>query len=174
MPHNLFTRDSYDYFQRVSLNALADSEFEEDTSPANGSSIVVLGEYDGHRCLLAADTFPSTIMSALGRLPDRTGNRARLSLVKVPHHGSMNNNSSSLYRMIDCPRYLISTNGARHGHPHPEGVARILANKRGHADLYFNCRSDFNKMWLNEQARKDFDYTPHFPDDSKGGIRVVL
>ena len=162
------------YLGGIDVQALADSQFEEDTSPANGSSIVVLAEYDGHRCLLAADTFPSTIVSALARLPDQTGSRAKLSLVKVPHHGSMNNNSSTLYRMIDCPRYLISTNGARHGHPHPEGVARVLANKSGHADLYFNYRSDFNKMWLDEGARTEFDYTPHFPDESARGIRVEL
>jgi len=92
----------------------------EDASSANGSSIVLLAEYDGHRCLLAADTFPSTIATTLARVDNTRSSRVKLALVKVPHHGSMNNNSTDLYRMIDCPRYLISSNGSKHGHPHPQ------------------------------------------------------
>jgi beta-lactamase superfamily II metal-dependent hydrolase len=162
------------YLGDLGVKALADSEFKEDASAANGSSVIVLAEYEKHRCLFAADTFPSTVASALARLPDYNGRRLNLSLVKVPHHGSMNNNSNELYKMLDSPRYLISTNGDRHGHPHAEGVARILANKRGHADLYFNYLSDFNKMWLDAQTCKDFDYTPHYPEENKVGIRIEL
>lgn len=162
------------YLGGLDVRVLADRDYKEDASAANGSSIIVLAEYEDHRCLLAADTFPSTVVSALSRLPEYKGSRLKLSLVKVPHHGSMNNNSNDLYKMLDCPKYLISTNGDRHGHPHPEGIARILANKRGHADLYFNYRTDFNKMWEDDQTCKDFDYTAHFPVENKAGIRVEL
>jgi beta-lactamase superfamily II metal-dependent hydrolase len=158
----------------IDVKCLANTDFEEDTSEANGSSIVTLLEYDGHRCLLAADTFPSTLTSAFARLPGNKGGRVNLSLVKSPHHSSMKNNSNQLYKMIDCPRYLISTNGDRHSHPHPAGVARILANKRGPADLYFNYLSDFNKMWLDGDARNAYTYTPHYPDEGKSGLRVEL
>ena len=58
----------------------------------------------------------------------------------------MNTNSNELYKMLDCPTYFISTNGDRHRHPHLEGVARILVNKRGHTEPYFNYEPDFNKM----------------------------
>ncbi|MGA7239916.1 MAG: hypothetical protein WBY44_29820 [Bryobacteraceae bacterium] len=162
------------YLGGPDVKALADSEFKQDASPANGSSIIVLAEYEKHRCLFAADTFPSTVVAALRRLPDSNTRRINLSLVKVPHHGSMNNNSNDLYKMLDCPKYLISTNGDRHEHPHPEGVARILANKRGHADLYFNYRTDFNRIWADAQACKDFDYTAHFPEEDQAGIRIAL
>ena len=162
------------YLGGINVNELADEPFKEDTSPANGSSIVLLAEYEGHRCLLAADTFPSTIMAALARLDDKNGSRLKLSLVKVPHHGSMNNNSKDLYRMIDCPRYLISTDGSKHRHPHPQGVARILASKRGHADIFFNYRSDYNEMWLDKDAQRDFLYTPHFPREGEVGLRIEL
>jgi len=162
------------YLGGPEVKALADSEFREDTSSANGSSILLLAEYENHRCLFAADTFPSTLVAALSRLPESGARRIHLSLMKAPHHGSMNNNSNDLYRILDCPRYLISTNGAKHGHPHPEGVARILANKRGHADLYFNYKTDFNRMWADEQTCKDFDYTAHFPEEDQAGIRIEL
>lgn len=162
------------YLGGPDVKALAESNFKEDTSAANGSSIIVLAEYQGHRCLLAADTFPSTLVAALSRLPDFNSRRLKLSLVKVPHHGSMNNNSNELYKMLDCAAYLISTNGDRHRHPHPEGVARILANKRGHAELYFNYETEFNKMWADEQTCKDFDYTAHFPEKNQAGIKVTL
>jgi beta-lactamase superfamily II metal-dependent hydrolase len=162
------------YLGGVNVNELADEPFREDTSVANGSSIVLLAEYEGHRCLLAADTFPSTIMAALSRLDDRHGSRLNLSLVKVPHHGSMKNNSKDLYRVIDCPRYLISTDGSKHCHPHPQGVARILATKRGHADIYFNYRSDCNQMWLDRDLQNALKYTPHFPADGETGLRIEL
>jgi beta-lactamase superfamily II metal-dependent hydrolase len=162
------------YLGGINVRELADEPFKEDTSAANGSSIVLLAEYETHRCLLAADTFPSTIIDAIARLDDGQSSRVKLSLVKVPHHGSMNNNSEDLYRKLDCSRYLISTNGSKHGHPHPQGVARILTGKRGHADIYFNYCSDFNKMWLDPETQKTFSYTPHFPKDGQSGLRIEL
>ena len=162
------------YLGGPDVRALADAEFQEDASPANGSSIIVLVKYEKHLCLLASDTFPSTLISALYRLPDYSHGRLSLSLVKIPHHGSMNNNSNDFYKMLDCPKYLISTNGDRHGHPHPEGIARILVNKRGPADLYFNYTTDFNKMWADTQTCKGYDYTPHFPKENEAGIAIEL
>jgi hypothetical protein len=123
---------------------------------------------------LAADRFPSTITAALARQNDSKGGRVKLALVKVPHHGSMNNNSKDLYGKIDCPRYLIFTDGAKHCHPHLQGVARILTGKRGHAHLYFNYRSVFNQMWLDSEIRKEFRFTPHFPKKGEQGLKIEL
>jgi beta-lactamase superfamily II metal-dependent hydrolase len=163
------------YLGAIDITTLARSPFEEDTSLANGSSIVVLTEYGKHRCLFAADATPRALVSALQRLPYRQTGRIALSVVKVPHHGSMNNNSSELYRSLDCPNYLVSTNGDRHCHPHAEAIARIVEASRRPPHLYFNYRSPFNDMWRSEQvASADSRYTSHFPERDDEGLRVEL
>src|SRR5262249_13186011 len=123
----------------VNVEALATSEFKEDRAAANGSSIVLLIEFEGQRCLLAADAIPSDVTAALFRVPGLSGQRRiSLSACKVPHHGSKNNNSNDLYQMIDSPVFLVSTNGNRYEHPDAEGIARILYNKKERASLLFN------------------------------------
>jgi hypothetical protein len=59
---------------RIKVNELVDEPFQKDASAANGSSIVLMAEYEGDRCLLAGDPFPSTIMAALARLDKGSGN----------------------------------------------------------------------------------------------------
>lgn len=43
-----------------------------DSSVANGSSIAVILDYDGHRILLSGDAFPGVLVDALGRYPGGT------------------------------------------------------------------------------------------------------
>lgn len=162
------------YLGALDVKGIAERDFEEDRAVANGSSIVVLAEYGPHRCLFAADGFPGTIESGLRRLPATSHGRVKVSVVKVPHHGSAKNNSNDLYQMIDCPRYLISTNGMTHNHPDEEGIARILLNKKGVSHLYFNYKSPWNDMWEKDEYQKDYTYVAHYPEPGKEGLRLVL
>ena len=57
-------------------------------------------------------------------------NRLRLNMFKLCHHGSKANTWPSLLRLLDCTRFAISTDGARHERADPETIARILVNDR--------------------------------------------
>jgi beta-lactamase superfamily II metal-dependent hydrolase len=158
------------YLGSIDIGGLAESDFKEDRSPTNGSSIVLLAEYEGHRCLLGADAFPSDIVTTLNRLND--GHRVELSAMKVPHHGSRRNNSNELYKAVDCERFLVSTNGKKHGHPNDEAIARILLNKRYQATLLFNYYTDYNKIWNDTDTKDIWKYNAEYPQNENIGLRL--
>jgi hypothetical protein len=86
--------------------------FREDRSPANGSSIVVLAEFEGRSCLLGADALPSVLQQSVGRLlAERRLPKLDVDAYKLAHHGGKHNTSVDLLQQLRCQRYLFSTNG---------------------------------------------------------------
>ena len=151
----------YAYLGQRDVEEMANRPFEQDTAVANGSSIVLLAECEGQRILFGADAFPSEIAAGLRRFQDE--GRVALAALKVPHHGSRKNNDRDLYRMLDCGRFLISTNGKKHHHPNQEAVARILTNKRDRATLYFNYCTGLTKAW-DSDLKSTWNYTTCYGD----------
>lgn len=114
---------------------------EADDSIVNGSSITLLLEHNDVRVLLLADAWAADVVSSLRSL-NPGGTMMLFDAVKVAHHGSMRNTSPELLELIDSPRFLISTNGDRHGHPDVE-VLRAIVDRpaRFRRTLYFNYAS---------------------------------
>ncbi len=84
-----------------------------DADHIDGSSISFLLEYGDVSILLAGDAHASTLASSLGYLAaQRSVPRLKIDAVKLPHHESMGNVSSEWLQLVDCQRWLISTNGA--------------------------------------------------------------
>jgi len=122
------------------IEALARRDFDEDDSPANGSSIALLFECAGRRLLLAGDAHPSVIVEGLRELGYSAQSPLVLDALKLSHHGSRANTSDELLSMIRCDRYLISTNGKSFNHPDKECLARVIWANQERPDtvLYFN------------------------------------
>jgi hypothetical protein len=153
----------------------ADETFDEDTRPPNGSSIAFLAEYEDKAVLFTGDAYPSVLGSSLARLKkerDITG-QLGLDAVKLPHHGSRSNISKKLIDSVRCSRWLFSTNGSTHHHPHPEAVARVI-DAAPAPTLYFNFRSDESEVWDDDDLRNDHDYQTEYPEDDAGGLVVRL
>lgn len=152
---------------------LADVAFEEDTAAPNGSSIAFLLEFDGKRILFGADAHPSVLLHSLQLLAPGA-KRYKVDAFKLPHHGSMNNLSPELLSKLDCPCFLVSTNGSSFGHPHPEAIARILTLSSP-KQLCFNYRSDYTELWNDDGVRTYFgDYEARFPGAGKEGYEIKL
>lgn len=162
------------------IGAIAEHDFGEDSSRANGSSIALLAEYDGKRCLLAGDSYASDIGSVIIRIAEaRREDRLRVDAMKLSHHGGRKNTSNELLDLIECPRFLLSTSGKIYKHPHRESVARAIvhgnraAGQRG-PELFFNYRSERTMMWNNEAlSRGALPYRPRYPT-GEDGITVEL
>jgi len=150
--------------KKIDVDKLADSKFKNDSSKANGSSIAFLAEYDGKSCLFAGDAHsPVTQESIEALLEDSGDSRYAIDAFKISHHGGKTNLSSSLLDVLDCPRYLISTDGSHFQHPHPESVARILRHGGDKPELIFNYVSDFNKVWDSTKLRREYKYETQYP-----------
>jgi hypothetical protein len=99
-------------------------------------------------------------------LAERNQKSLRLDAFKISHHGSKNNTSAKLLSLVDCRRFLISTNGSRHGHPDQEAIARIVYRNHQNTEpteLYFNYRTTRNSVWDDDDLRYEWNYQVHYP-----------
>jgi beta-lactamase superfamily II metal-dependent hydrolase len=122
-----------------------------DESVANGSSIALLAEFEGRRCVLAGDAYAPVLESALRRAAaDRGEARLRLAAFKLPHHGSKKNVTPTLVQAVACDRFLVSTNGAMFGHPDDVAMRRVLEHGGAGARLAFNYRNEATGRWTQQ------------------------
>lgn len=151
----------------LDVEELLERPYSSDTREANGSSIAFLAEHDGRAVLFTGDAHPPVLEQSIIRLLRERGQTTlSLDALKISHHGSKNNTSTKLLEMLDCRRFLISTNGSRHGHPDQESIARIVHRNRERAEpteLYFNYHTNQNRVWDNDELKDDWNYQTHYP-----------
>ena len=157
--------------REIQVASLAAAGFEEDDSVANGSSIVLLAEYENQRVLLTGDAFPGDILEGLSRISGDSG-KITLSAVKLSHHGSKNNNNNDFFSALDCRNFMVSTNGKRHGHPDREGIARVIHNKREEPTLYFNYNHGNSLVWSDAGLQQKYGYKTVYADN--GHLKIDL
>lgn len=134
-----------------------------DPEPPNGSSIAFIAEWQGRRILLAGDAHPDLLAESLAPLAEKAGGRLPIDLFKVSHHGSRGNTTRRLVELLDCRRFLISTDGKRHGHPDPEAIARLLAySPVGERVLFFNYRTKRTDPWDDEELKAEHRYRTEY------------
>jgi hypothetical protein len=122
-----------------------------DRAVANGSSIAVILEADGRRLLLAGDAHARVMVDALRKTAARDGTqRVKVDVFKLAHHGSAGNVSRDLLRLLECDRFVVSTNGQYFNHPDVEAIE--LLGQRGDVErptVYFNYESDTTRAWTD-------------------------
>jgi len=154
------------------LVELAAAPYKPDSSVANGSSIaVLLTDDDGSTVLLGADAHAEVLVTALRRL--KPAGRIPVTLCKLPHHASAYNVSPALLATLDCRDWLVSTSGARHGHPDRAAIARIL-DRRDRSTLWFNYRVESTEEFAKPSLALRWGCTTVHPDAGRPGIRLEV
>ena len=155
--------------------ALADAKFKADTGAPNGSSIAFLAEFEGKAALLAADAHPTVLVQSVRKLlRERRSEKLRIDALKLPHHGSGKNLNVDLLKLLDCPRYLVSSDGSTFHHPDREAIARVIKYGGSERTLYFNYRSEFNDVWARKDLQAKYGYAAVYPKPEQEGLQVVL
>jgi beta-lactamase superfamily II metal-dependent hydrolase len=125
--------------------------FGSDRAVANGSSIAVVLEAEGRRLLLAGDAHARVMVDALRKTAARDGTeRVKVDVFKLAHHGSAGNVSRELLDLVECDRFVVSTNGQYFDHPDVEAIE--LLGRRGDArrpTVYFNYESETTRAWTD-------------------------
>jgi beta-lactamase superfamily II metal-dependent hydrolase len=132
----------------------AADKFESDSSVYNGSSIAFLLEVDNTKMLFLGDAHDNILVDSLKELGFSQANKLHLDLVKVSHHGSQYNTSSEFLSLIQSSRFVISTNGTRHGLPNKRTIARIIKETEG--QICFNYSAVIKPLLLDHEVE---DYT---------------
>lgn len=146
------------------LDTLLERQLKVDRAAANGSSIAFLAEFAGKSCLFLADAYHQVIGESIKRLLRQRGQPLlRVDAVKLAHHGSAGNISDELLALIDCPRFLISTNGSRFRHPDAEAMQRIIARSPHQPPtLCFNYDSKTTRPWASAELQKQLNYRAEY------------
>jgi len=133
---------------------------QEDKSCKNGSSIAFVLEYAGKKLLFAGDAFPSVIADSIHQHYPNETTPCEMDVIKISHHGSKHNTSSNLLNMIDAPLYLISTNGALHGHPDLEALVKIVnRSQKRPRTLMFNYETVTSRyLASNSEKAEHYHY----------------
>ena len=128
---------------------IASDKFIPDTSITNGSSIAFILEVEDKRFLFLGDSHEDIIVQELTKLGYSVENKLFIDFIKLSHHGSQYNTSMKFLSLIDSPRFIVSTNGLRHGLPNKRTIARILKETSG--KVYFNYENVKEKILLNTE-----------------------
>lgn len=129
---------------------LTNDKFIADDSFANGSSIAFILEVENKKVLFLGDAHDATIIETLRNLDYSEQNKLAVDYVKLSHHGSQFNTSKELLSLIDCRKYLISTDGSRHGHPHKKTLARVF-NAHPDNTIYLNYEEALSGILLSSE-----------------------
>ncbi|MDW4904937.1 hypothetical protein RB628_06130 [Streptomyces sp. ADMS] len=154
----------------VNVAQLAATPFKADTSPSNVTSIGLLFEFEDRRIVLTGDADDRRLVESLRPRAEAAGGRLHVDVLKVAHHGSGHNISNDLLDLLDCDRYLISTSGARHGHPDDIAMSRILQHGGARKEIVFNYRGRA-APWNVASLEDRFGYTVTAPEpDAEDGF----
>ncbi|QJP18224.1 hypothetical protein HKK60_01300 [Stenotrophomonas maltophilia] len=157
----------------LDVERLAQHPFTPDRALPNGSSIALLLTFEGVSALLAADAHVDRLIRSLSSVREGTG-RVRLDAFKLSHHGSSGNTSRELVELVDCSRYLISTDGSYFRHPDETAIARVIKFGGSGNSLHFNYDTDFTAVWRDSDLQTKYDYTTVFPPEGQCGLIVSL
>ena len=161
--------------RRVDVAGLASRASDLDTSVTNASSIALLAELGDRRVLLTGDATPEVLTAQVRALLSERGlDRLQLDAFKVPHHGSRNNLTAGLVRLLPSRHYLFSTDGKHFGHPDDAAVARVVMGAPRGAELVFNYRTGRNALWDDPALQSDHGYRARFAEDGQAGVAVDL
>ena len=165
-------------FGGLTLDAVEDAaatQFKSDGSAANGSSICVLAEFDGRSAILTGDAHAEIVTASLAKLHEATNAAIKLDAFKLSHHGSRGTHSVDIMRQVHCRRFLVSSDGSRHKHPHIESIARTVRNSGGGIEIVCNYRSAETSAWNVAALKQHYGYEMLFPAEVEPGIaRVAL
>ena len=131
---------------------------------ANATSIAFILRSDELSILMLGDSYPQNVEQYLRQNHSET-NKLTVDYVKVSHHGSLVNSSTSLYDIIDCHNFIISTNGKKYGHPDREAIAKIVCHPHRDEDfinIYLNYPKECYKQIINDGEEDRYKFKIHF------------
>lgn len=122
---------NYQYYKKTG------KKMSNDTKVVNGSSIIFILEYDGKAILMSGDGYIADIIPFIEILSDEKKTYCpinKLDLIKIPHHGSKDNNEKldKLLEKMNCNKFII-TNGDKGNVKIENGLKEILKDKEVYA-----------------------------------------
>lgn len=149
----------YKYFKKMEKKESGDDVI------VNQSSIMFLLEYGNNSILMTGDGFISDIIENIKILSSKEILQPikRLNLIKIPHHGSKENNEQldELLRTIECNDFIITNKFNDKSVKINSGLANILKNKNVYSSSYdgeLKFNADVDDIRLIVKAKPVLEY----------------
>jgi hypothetical protein len=145
-----------------------------DRSVPNLSSIIALAEADSKTMLLTGDARGDDILSGLSAAGILTDGRARVDLLKLPHHGSDRNVSTDFFRRVAADNYVISANG-KHGNPDLRTL-EMISEARGQSQFTIHLTNKEPRLdrFFAEEKKRGKKYKVIFRKPARLSIEIKL
>jgi beta-lactamase superfamily II metal-dependent hydrolase len=157
----------------LSVPELLKTEFVEDLSITNRSSIAFILETHNSKMLFLGDSAVSLVEPSLKKYNSNQAQILHFDFIMVSHHGSRNNTNSDLLAAIDATNFCISTDGQKHEHPDLETLALIVSrNTPTKRKLFFNYRTDSSNAFNTKEIMEQYKYDVLYPKDEILTIQV--
>ncbi len=131
---------------------------------ANATSIAFVLKSKELSILMLGDSYAHNVETYL-RNNYSEQKKLKVDYVKVAHHGSLVNSSMSLYDIIDCSNFIVSTNGKKYGHPDREAIAKIVCHphrSKEMINIYLNYPKDSYAPFLNDGEESKYKFKLHY------------
>jgi len=138
VPETKISLEVGDYERTVGEILDDDNDKCSDSNNFNGASIAFILEFKGKKILMLGDAHDNIIRESLESLGYSKFKKLKVNIVKVSHHASNNNTSKKFIEMIECDKYIISSDGTRRNVPGKKCICRILKYSSIQTKIYFN------------------------------------
>lgn len=135
------SKSSSDYKKSIEELNNEDKGICNDSSISNGSSIAFLLEYGESfekKILFLGDAHNCVITKSLMNLGYSKKKKLKVDIVKLSHHASNSNTSCKLIEMMNCDKYIVSSNGIIKNLPGKKCLSRIIRKNINSPTFYFN------------------------------------
>ena len=158
----------------TNVHKIKETPYHPDTSATNGSSISFVLECKGKRVLFLGDSHAETIVKSLSVLFEKEPQPIMFDAIKLSHHGSFNNNSPELLKLIDSDHWLVSTNGDLYNHPDMPTIIHIITKDNlRHRYVHFNYNLPICDELEKKEYHIDYLYTILSQKDGKRHIITI-
>ncbi len=116
-------------WKRTEKNPPAFGAAYKDRSIPNLSSIALLLRSGGRTALLTGDASGNHVLAGLNAGGFINGGHLHVDVLKLPHHGSINNVDDDFFAAISADQYIVSADGVTHGLPNTECLDLLLSSR---------------------------------------------
>ncbi|WMJ81439.1 hypothetical protein RBU49_04070 [Clostridium sp. MB40-C1] len=152
----------------VDVESLKDIRADStDKSESNGSSIAFELAYNKIKMLFLGDCHEDVLIN---KFKEKVGNDNYYDLIKLPHHGSLRNNSDWINH-VRAKYYIFSTDNITHDeHPSKELISKIIFRNKGNLEkifLVFNYKINIIKEFDKKELKDLYNYEFIYPKDNE-------
>jgi len=145
-----------------------------DSAVANGSTLAMLGEFAGKRCLLLGDAHPDTVVDSMKKLGTSESKPMKLDAIKMAHRGSMGNTTPELLGLVACKHFLVSTTDAAFNDPDRETIDTITDQADPDVEIVFSYLCETTKSWSNTKDLAKRSYGAIYSKADGAGVVINL